>query len=101
MAIKGFDILKELNFQKQLVFSYLTSARLYPNYVYFSNNYNFGNPDILYKAINYIYQNIFQYGIDLPTIKSLLEKLDEVTPWPENYDTVLVSAGLDACSVIF
>ncbi|GAA3919744.1 DUF416 family protein [Chitinophaga oryziterrae] len=101
MAIKEFNTLSELNFQKQLVFAYLTCARLYPNYVYFSAKYNFGSPDILEKSINYIHQNIFQHKIDIPTIKNFLEELDKATPYPENYDTVLVSASLDACNVIF
>jgi uncharacterized protein YjaG (DUF416 family) len=101
MAVNVFDTLQKVNFKKQLVFAYLTCARLYPNYVYFSKNYNFGNPEKLGESITYIQNNIFQYRVNILTIKALLKNLEQVTPSPENYDTVLVSASLDACNVIF
>jgi uncharacterized protein YjaG (DUF416 family) len=36
MTIKEIDKLKDLDFEKQVTFTYLTCERLYPNYVYFS-----------------------------------------------------------------
>jgi uncharacterized protein YjaG (DUF416 family) len=101
MAIKEIEALQELNFTKQLTFAYLTCARLYPNYVFFSEKYEFGDPEIFGNEIEYIHYNIFQEKIEILTIKSFLEKLEESTPLPENFDTVLASSALDVYSVFF
>ncbi len=42
--------LKEFDSNKQLAFAYLTCERLYPNYVYFSNESGFGDCSVLREA---------------------------------------------------
>jgi uncharacterized protein YjaG (DUF416 family) len=101
MAILEVNKLKELGFTKQLAFAYLTCERLYPNYVYFSKNYRFGNPSELRKAIDYLYSNLFDKNFDKAKIDSLIAKIDTLTPQPANYDTVIASSALDACGVIY
>lgn len=60
MDITDVEKLRTLDFTKQKIFAFLTCERLYPNYIYFSDNYNFGNPTVLREAINYLYANIFE-----------------------------------------
>lgn len=99
MALIQVNKLKELSFDKQLAFSYLTCERLYPNYVYFSDNYNFGSPDILRTAIDFLYDNLFHHEVDKVETTSFLKKIDKIIPEPADYDTVLASSALDACTV--
>jgi uncharacterized protein YjaG (DUF416 family) len=101
MAIAEISILKELDFNKQLVFAYLTCERLYPNYVFFSKNYGFGNPIELRKAIDYLYSNLINQKLDSKKINSLISNIDSLTPQPANYDTILASSALDACGVVY
>jgi uncharacterized protein YjaG (DUF416 family) len=64
MHIEALNKLKQLDFSKQAAFAYLICERLYPNYVYFSNKYGFGKPNILRKAIDYLYNNFFESNLD-------------------------------------
>lgn len=101
MAIEEVNKLKGLDFTKQLSFAYLTCERLYPNYVYFSKNYGFGNSTKLREAIDFLYNSIFDTKVDTKKASSLIVTVESLTPQPANYDTVLASSGLDACGVIF
>lgn len=100
MAIAEINKLKELDFTKQLAFAYLTCERLYPNYVYFSKKYEFGNPDILRTAIDFLYSNLFDNKTDKVKINSIIKKVDKNIPEPADYDTILASSALDTCTTI-
>ena len=100
MSIEEVDKLTELYFTKQAAFNYLTCERLYPNYVYFSHNFSFGNPDALRVAIDYLYFNIFNKSPDKNKIKILTKEVDKNTPDTENFSTTFVSSALDACTAI-
>lgn len=101
MAREEVGKLKELDFIRQLTFAYLTCERLYPNYVYFSDNYGFGSPDVLRDAIDYLFSNLFDNKSDVPKIYALIKNVDKNTPEPGNFDTGLASAALDACGVVY
>jgi uncharacterized protein YjaG (DUF416 family) len=100
MAIEEVNKLEELGFIKQLVFAYLTCERLFPNYVYFSNNFDFGNPHALREAIDFLYENLFVQKVDKIKINSLIKNIDTNIPEPADYDTILASSALDACTAI-
>lgn len=100
MSITEMPKLKQLGFSKQLVFAYLTCERLYPNYIYFSTNFNYGDPFILRDSIDYIYLNLFESQNDNAKIYNLLDKVDNNTPDTEDYSTIYVSSALDACAAI-
>jgi len=88
--------IKALNLNSQLIMAYLTCERLYPNYVYFANTFSFGDPDILKKAIKYIYENLFAKNLDNRFIKTLISVVDTNTPKPGDFETILASSALDA-----
>jgi uncharacterized protein YjaG (DUF416 family) len=100
MAIVEINKLKDLDFNKQLAFAYLTCERLYPNYIYFSANYDFGNPDVLRKAIDYVCLHLFTKKIDATKINLLITNVSKNTPDTEDYATIFVSSALDACTTI-
>lgn len=100
MAVAEINKLKELDFTKQLAFAYLTCERLYPNYVYFSKKYEFGNPGILRIAIDFLYSKLFDKMTDKVKINSIIKKVDKNMPEPAHYDTILASSALDASAAI-
>ncbi|HTF31627.1 MAG TPA: DUF416 family protein, partial [Flavitalea sp.] len=100
MSIEEVDKLKKLDFPKQAAFNYLTCERLYPNYVYFSDNFDFGNPDVLRAAVDYLYRNIFQISPDKNKITILTKEVGKNTPDTESFSTIFVSSTLDACTTI-
>jgi uncharacterized protein YjaG (DUF416 family) len=101
MAIEEVNKLKDLDFNKQLAFAYLTCERLYPNYVYFSKNYDFGNPEEPRRAIDYLHSNLFANNFDKTKTDSFIAAINSLTPQPAEYDTILASSALDACGVIY
>lgn len=100
MAIEELNKLKDLDFTKQMAFAYLTCERLFTNYIYFSNNFNFGNPDVLREAIDFLYQNIFDKNPDKNKINLLTKEVEKNTPDTENFSTNFVSSALDACTAV-
>lgn len=97
------DLLNDLNqlqFAHQLAFGYLTCERLYPNYLAFSKNYNFGNPLVLQAAISYIKSGIFNGIVDGDIIEDHALLVDAELPYPENFPTILASSALDAGTAI-
>ena len=100
MIISELTQLKNLDFTRQRTFAYLTCERLYPNYTYFSKAYGFGNPEVLKEATHYLYDNLFNKIIDKIKVASLSKKTEESTPQPADYDTILASSALDACTAI-
>jgi uncharacterized protein YjaG (DUF416 family) len=101
MPIDNIEVLKKLDLNKQLVFSYLTCERLYPNYVYFSDNYKFGNKKALREAINFIYNNLLINNLfNNSDIHRHLKAVNSNIPRPENFNTILASSALDACTTV-
>lgn len=100
MAIEAINQLQQLDFTKQLAFAYLACERLYPNYVYFSENFHFGDSEVLREAIDFLYTCIFEHHPDKNKINSLIKKIDKNTPDTEDFSTIYVSSALDACTAI-
>ncbi len=101
MAIDNINELGKLNYNKQLVFAYLTCERLYPNYAFFSENFDFGAKQTLRKAIDYI--STVLLISDFPSkdeIETHLSAIEPNTPFPQNFETILSSSALDSCTAI-
>jgi uncharacterized protein YjaG (DUF416 family) len=99
--IKVSSLLKPLSFQKKVVFCLLICEKLVVNYQFFSKKYSWGDPNVLQKSISYVHNFILQNKqIPESDINVLIKELDIVTPYTEDFDTILVSFALDACSSI-
>jgi len=92
--------LNNLEFKKQLIFAYLTCERLYPNYVLFSANFQFGDSSILRTAIDFVLSCILNDSIDNPLANKFLLAVEKNTPDTEDFDTIFVSSALDACTSV-
>ena len=102
MAIKEIDKLKELDFKRQLVFAFLTSERLYPNYVYFSKKFAFGNPDIFREAIDFVYQSIFQTSnIEKQKVEYLLYNIFNNIPNTNDFTTFYATIAMYSGGIIY
>jgi len=96
MTISLIDQIKKLDFNIQLIVAYLTCERLYPNYVYFSNKFEFGDSSKLRSAIDYIYEHLFENDFDIAKIKTIIGFVEKNTPEPGEFQTILASSALDA-----
>ncbi|RAJ77247.1 uncharacterized protein DUF416 [Chitinophaga dinghuensis] len=98
--IKNLQILADLSPEKQLTFAYLICKRLAPNYAFFSKQFGFGNTNQLNACIDFIYNHIIKNDFDENAAIIHLHNIDAITPFPENFNTILASSALDACSAI-
>jgi len=101
MPIEELNKLQTLDIAKQVVFAYLTCERLFNNYAYFSNNFDFGEPSALREAIDFLYLNIFEKNPDKNKINLLIKEVEKNTPDTEDFNTIFVSSALDACSALY
>jgi uncharacterized protein YjaG (DUF416 family) len=102
MAIEEINLLNQFDIRRQLTFAYLACERVYPNYVYFSENYNFGNSEILREAIDYIYETIFNISnTDNKKIDNYLEEIHQNTPHTNNFTTFYATIAMYSGGVIY
>ena len=101
MPIKEIDQLLNLDPQKQLAFAYLSCERVYPNFFYFSNNYNFGDPSILRSAVNFIYECLFSKDVDMQKVESFLQAADVNGPRPDDFSTFYASIAMYSAGIIY
>lgn len=93
------DLLKSLNFQKQLVFGVLICEKLLPNYTYFSKIMSWGSPDKLQNTIFKIYQYIYNYELfSVDEIQDLIIEIELNTPDTNDFESIFVSFALDSCT---
>lgn len=100
MSIKELAQLKKNTFQKQSAFAYLCCERVYPHYVYFFNNYSFGNIEVFRTAIDTVYNSIFNQS-DMQKVELLLQQIDINAPVPGNFTTFYASVAMNAAGVIY
>lgn len=95
-------MLMSLTKKQRLLFGVLTCERLYPNYLYFQNNYNWGNSEALLKGINVIYQYLMKDELfSKDEIQELIQEVDAATPDTETFSEIFVSFALDACTSLY
>ncbi|MBN9297993.1 MAG: DUF416 family protein [Filimonas sp.] len=98
MDTENLISLKNLSFKKKLTFAYLTCERLFGNYVFFYNNFNFGSPDKLKNAIMFLHDNLFENRPEKQNIEKIIKQVEKITPDTEHFSTIYVSSALDACT---
>jgi uncharacterized protein YjaG (DUF416 family) len=95
-------MLTPLTNEQRLLFAVLTCERLYPNYIYFQNIFNWGDSKILLNAIGVVYQFLIKRDLfEKHEIQELINEVDIITPNTEDFSEIFVSFALDACTSIY
>ncbi|MCP2025415.1 uncharacterized protein YjaG (DUF416 family) [Flavobacterium sp. HSC-32F16] len=84
---KKLDSLSE---EKRLIFSLLICEILLPNYVYFSNEYSYGDPSELEKIISTLFKDLIEKNKS-QNVDIYINVVENITPDTEDYDTILAS----------
>lgn len=90
----------ELPFFRQIAFAYCLAKRMYPHYVYFSENENFGNLLALQESINLLKEMAQKNLVFSQKIKKLVPKIEKSMPDTEEFGSFSASLALDACGLI-
>ena len=90
-----FKRLKALDLPHKTLFAIALCQRMYPNYQLFSEVCEFGDPKVLDTVLNLLWQRQYDHKLKL-NIDIHLERLEENTPEPENFDMYGVYPALDA-----
>jgi uncharacterized protein YjaG (DUF416 family) len=94
-----FNEISHLTDKKKIIFCLLICEKLLPNYDFFFSKFNYGDPLSLQQIIAKLYENLFK-NIDDKNIGSYIASIESITPNTENFNTILVSFALDACTSI-
>jgi uncharacterized protein YjaG (DUF416 family) len=90
----------KLSFKQQILFVVLTCEKLLPNYRQFSAIEKWGNIEVLEDAIVMIYQFLQDIEVNDAELDGIYEKITEITPDVEHFESDLASYALDACSAV-
>src|ERR1700744_4232274 len=90
------EALTPISNKGKILFAALICERLYPNYVFFQQTYNWGNTDVLKESLGIVYEYILTDDlITSQVIESAIMSIDSVTPNTEDFSGILVSFALD------
>ena len=93
------QLLNLLSHKAKVLFAALTSERLYPHYVIFEERNNWGDSQLLQEALSVIYQYLIDENlITDEEIKDITTRIELVTPDTEDFDGIVTSFALDACT---
>jgi uncharacterized protein YjaG (DUF416 family) len=92
--------LKDMSYNNQLTFAYLTCRRLYMNYKYFSENFHFGDPLIINAALDYIGSELSNSHHDEKTINYFYNEVEANAPTPGEFNTYLTSSAMFSAAII-
>ncbi len=88
--------LKQLNDWQLAAFCAAVSERLLPNYALFSRVAEFGDAQVLRTALDKVWDRLSNRCGSV-NFETQMEKVDAVTPEPEDFDMYGVYPALDAC----
>ena len=90
-----FKRLKSLNLQQKKLFAVALCQRMLPNYQLFAEVCEFGNATVLDTLQQLLWQQLYDPKLKL-NLEAQLNKLEENTPEPEDFDVYGVYPALDA-----
>jgi uncharacterized protein YjaG (DUF416 family) len=88
-----------LSDEKKLTFSLLICERLFPNYLLFSKKYGYGDPSQLEEIISALFKDLLEKNKS-SKIDNYINVVENITPDTEDYEKILASFALDACTSI-
>jgi uncharacterized protein YjaG (DUF416 family) len=84
----------------RLIFSLDICKKLLQDYRTFNKKYEWGNPELLVKGINYCVQTLNGDKSDKYRIEEIISAIDEVTPDTEDFGEYDGSYALNACVAV-
>lgn len=94
---KQLDILP---LTRQIEFAIHICKRLYPEYEYFQEKYQWGNASSLAKGIEYVESHQHINKLDISELKTLIAAINEATPDMDDYGDWCSSYALNAAIVV-
>ncbi len=93
--------LSSLTDESKILFSVLTSEKLYPNYVAFEARNSWGNSEMLREIISLIYHYLIDNcSASLSDFCGIITRINLVTPDTEDFSDLTTSFALDACTAL-
>jgi hypothetical protein len=83
---------------KRLAFALGCAERLYPNYVAFVREQGWGDPEGLRAALDLAWCVLLGRSTEVHVVQELRRRIEDAEPETEDFQTILVSAALDAAS---
>lgn len=90
--------LSSIDHRGLVLFGLYVAEELLPNYTVFSREQSFGEADTLRKAFKAAWDWLDGKPIDNEEIESLIDACESVTPDTEDFNSLYVSAALDAAN---
>src|ERR1700744_5772778 len=93
--------LLSLTYEAKILFSVLTSEKLYPNYVAFEARSDWGNSEILKEATSLVYYYLInRNSTSISDFDDIITRIDLITPDTEDFSDLTTSFALDACTAL-
>ncbi|WP_025821147.1 YjaG family protein [Shewanella marina] len=90
-----FKRVKALELPQKKLFAIALCQRMYPNYQLFSQVCEFGDPQVLDTVLNLLWQSMYDHKLKI-NLDSQLQKLEENTPEPSEFEAYGVYPAMDA-----
>ncbi|MET1254361.1 DUF416 family protein [Aliikangiella maris] len=87
----------QMNQWQQQLFAAALVQRMLPNYLYFAQACEFGEPGILVNQLDLVWQKLARLPVKF-NVPLQLDKLENVIPRAEDFDVYAVFPAIDACS---
>lgn len=106
MALPAFNekvVLQELNsisIEGQRVFGALCCERLFPNYVAFQGEAQWGRAEPLRQALDLVWLDVSGQVVSLDEVRRLVGECEFVAPNSDDFDYLRVTSAQDACFAI-
>jgi uncharacterized protein YjaG (DUF416 family) len=106
MALPAFSenevlqALSTISIKGQRAFGALCCERLFPNYVAFQSEAQWGRPELLRQALDTVWLDLSGQVISLDEVRRLVEECEFVAPHSDDFDYLRVTSAQDACFAI-
>lgn len=90
----------KLSDRKKQLFGLLCAKRLYPNYHFFKKKENWGDDIFIKEILERVKKQIINPNNNKVNYSYLLNKIDKIIPYPEDFDNISVSHALDASVIV-
>jgi len=90
-------MIQQLTKWQQQVFAAALLQRMLPNYSLFASRASFGDDKLLQNQLDLVWQKLAKLPIKI-NLEAQLDKLEAVTPQPQDFDLFAVYPAQDVCS---